>query len=137
MSKYLNIFLFSLMAALFSGCNTGQQKKAGLESDPQEAVIRIAVQQEQLELCDKAHNELAEINKKIMTLNDKIRNHKGGLTDTQNKMIDEFEVKRQSVNGRVNKIKTISPKDWENFKTSFKNDLDSVTIKIDLILAEL
>jgi len=131
------IFLFSFITILFSGCNADQQKSADAESDAQKAEIRAAVQQEQLELCSWAHNELSLINKKIMTLNEKIKKHEGGLTDNQNKMIDEFEVKRQSVNERVHKIKDIHHKDWEKFKISLQNDLDTVKIKIDTILAEL
>lgn len=137
MNKYLNIFIFSLITILFSGCNTGQQKSADAESEAQNAEIMAAVQKDQLEVCNRAHNDLSDINKKIMTLNEKIRNHEGKLTDNQNKMIDEFEIKRQSVNQRVNKIKDVSPKDWEKFKISLQNDLDTVKIKIDAILAEL
>jgi TolA-binding protein len=134
MSKILCILLTGLSIILSSGCGS-KQKSGDSQSVDLTPEITAEFQKEQSELLAKANQELSSINQKIRELNDKIKRKGGKLTDAQNESIDKFEEKRASVNKCMHQIKNISQEGWEDFKTTFENDLEEVKSSIDEILA--
>lgn len=133
MKKLICIFSVGFCLIVFSACNTNSQKDS--ETKAAETVISEELHQAHCDLLAKANEELANINQKVRDLNDKIS--KGGkLSDAQNAMLDEFEVKQASINKRMHEIKNIKQEDWENFKKTFENDMEDINATIDKILSE-
>ena len=132
MKKLIFIFTLGLCLVIYSACNTSSQKNS-----EQNAVETISeeLHQAHCDLLAQANEELSNINRKVRSLNDKI-SEGGKLTDAQNAMLDEFEVKQASINKRMHKIKNIKQEDWENFKTTFENDMKDINATIDKILSE-
>ncbi len=128
------IFIFTLGVCLvvYSACNTSPQKNT--ETNAIETISE-ELHQAHCDLLAQANEELSNINRKVRSLNDKI-SEGGKLSDTQNVMLDEFEVKQASINKRMHEIKNIKQEDWENFKTTFENDMKDINATIDKILSE-
>jgi Skp family chaperone for outer membrane proteins len=131
------VLLFGLCLIICTGCGFNQQNKKETEPAIEDTEAVAQFQQEQKELLEKANTELAELNKKILTLNDKLRGKAGKLTDAQNNQLDDCEAKRASINQRMKQIKSVSMNDWAAFKASFESDLADVCAGIDKVLAEL
>lgn len=132
MKKLTCIFTLGLCIAVFSACNTNSQKN----TEPNVAeTISEELHEAHCDLLAKANEELANINQKVRNLNRKISDG-AKLTDTQNAMLDEFEIKQASINKRMHEIKSIKQENWDNFKTSFENDMKDINTTIDKILSE-
>ena len=133
MKKLIGIITLGLCVVAFLACNTNPQKNN--EPKVVEPAISEELHQAHCDLLAKANEELANINQKVRDLNDKISKGKK-LTDAQNTMLDEFEAKQASINKRMHDIKNIKQEDWENFKTTFENDMKDINVTIDKILSE-
>lgn len=135
MKKLKWIFIAGICIVVLSACSTNSQKKNDQQSNAIENTISEELHQAHCDLLAKANEELANINQKVRDLNDKIKNGEK-LTDAQNAALDEFEVKQASINKRMHEIKNIKQEDWENFKTTFENDVKDIHATIDKILSE-
>jgi Skp family chaperone for outer membrane proteins len=134
---FSKVLFLSLCIIISAGCDFEKQKKKAADVSVQDTELVAKFQQEQKELVEKANTELADLNKKIMELNEKLRGKAGKLTDAQNEQLDICEAKRASINQRRHQIKSVSMKDWATFKASFEADLTEVCAGVDKILAEL
>ncbi|MCE4565263.1 hypothetical protein INQ51_13180 [Maribellus sp. CM-23] len=135
MKKLKWIFIAGICIVVLSACSTNSQKKNDQQSNAIENTISEELHQAHCDLLAKANEELANINGKVRDLNDKIKNGEK-LTDAQNTALDEFEVKQASINKRMHEIKNIKQEDWENFRTTFENDMKDINTTIDKILSE-
>ena len=131
-NKFFWSSVLVLVTFIFLSCGTESQKDKNAVAT--ENVISEELHQAQCDLLAKANKELAGINQKVRDLNDKIREKGGALTEAQNAALDEFEAKQVSINKRMHEIKNIGQGDWENFKTSFEEDLNEIQMLIDEIL---
>ncbi|GAB1451791.1 hypothetical protein MASR2M47_18470 [Draconibacterium sp.] len=131
----LGMILIGSSVFLFSGCGSFSQKSE--DKNAATTVISEELHQAQCDLLSKANENLAGINQKVRTLNDKIREKGVKFTDDQNKALDDFELKQASINKRMHEIKNINQEDWESFKTTFENDLEEINTLIDNIVNEL
>lgn len=129
--KILGSIIVMLFVFAFTGCGTKSEEENAVAT---ENVISEELHQAQCDLLARANEELAGINQKVRDLNDKIRDSSGKLTDAQNAALDDFEAKQISINKRMHEIKSIRQDDWDNFKTSFEQDLDEIQTLIDDIL---
>jgi len=135
-NKYLWFIFTGIVIFLFWSCGTGSQKAENANPAETENVISEELHQAHCDLLAKANEELAGINQKVRELNDKIRETSGGLTEAQNLALDTFEAKQVSINQRMHEIKNIRQEEWENFKTTFEQDLNEIQTLIDDILSE-
>lgn len=135
MKKLIWIFIAGMCIVVFSACNSNSQKKSDQQSNAVENTISEELHQAQCDLLAKANEELANINQKVRDLNDKIKKGQA-LTDAQNTALDEFEAQQASINKRMHEIKTIKQEDWDNFKTTFENDMKGINATIDKLLSE-
>lgn len=135
MKKQKWIFIAGICIVILSACSNNSQKKSDQQSNAIENTISEELHQAHCDLLAKANEELANINGKVRDLNDKIKNGEK-LTDAQNAALDEFEIKQASINKRMHEIKNIGQEDWENFKTTFENDMKDINATIDKILSE-
>jgi DNA anti-recombination protein RmuC len=135
-NKYLWFIFAGIVVFLFWSCETGSKKAEKSNSVETENVISEELHQAHCDLLAKANEELANINQKVRELNDKIREKSGGLTETQNLALDTFEAKQVSINQRMHEIKNIRQEEWENFKTTFEQDLNEIKTLIDDIVSE-
>ncbi|MCK3684453.1 hypothetical protein [Maribellus sp. YY47] len=135
MKKLKWIFIAGMCIVVFSACNSNSQKKSDQRSNAVETTISEELHQAHCDLLAKANEELANINQKVRDLNDKIKKGEA-LTDAQNAALDEFEAKQASINKRMHDIKNIRQEDWENFKTTFENDMQDINAVIDKLLSE-
>jgi uncharacterized protein YoxC len=131
------IILVGLFVFIFSGCNSGSQKSQDKNAAVQENVISEELHQAHCDLLSKANEELAGINQKVRTLNDKIREKGVKFTEAQNKALDDFDAKQASINKRMHEIKNVKQEDWENFKSTFEKDLEDINTLIDGIINEI
>ena len=136
-NQLLGITLIGFCVFIFSGCGSGSQKS----SDKNEAVkvnaISDELHQAQCDLLSKANEQLAVINQKVRTLNDKLHDKGGKFTEAQNAALDNFEAKQASINKRMHEIKNVKQEDWEIFKTTFEKDLEEINTIIDSITNDL
>jgi hypothetical protein len=131
----LGMILIGSSVFIFSGCGLLSQKSE--DKNAATTVISEELHQAQCDLLSEANENLAGINQKVRTLNDKIREKGVKFTDEQNKALDDFELKQASINKRMHEIKNINQEDWENFKTTFEKDLEEINALIDNIVNEL
>ena len=139
-SKFLWLFLIAFSIFIISGCGTGQQKSEEKNAGEPKSEISSQLLKEHNDLIAKANQEIHNINQKLIELNDKIQayNAKGGkLTEAQNKMIDEIEKIRATINPRIHEINNVSQEQWETFKTTFEKDINEVKSRIDILVSEL
>ncbi len=134
-NKLFGIILFVLSIFIFSGCENASKKDQDNKSAT-ENVISEELHQAHCDLVAKANEEMAGINTKVRTLNDKIREKGAKFTDEQNKALDDFEAKQASINKRMHQIKNVKQENWESFKTTFEKDLEEINALIDGILAD-
>ncbi len=133
-NKLLWLVLLSFSIVIFAGCGSQSNKE---DKDAGKTEVNDELLKEQNALYEKACQDLSAINQKIIQLNDKIHSLKGKLTDAQNKAIDDFEEKRASVNTRMHGLKKVAPADWNKFKTTLENDMDTISTQIDKILTSI
>lgn len=139
-SKFLWLFLIAGSIFIISGCGTGEQKSKDKNAGEPKTEISSQLLKEHSDLIAKANQEIHNINQKLIELNDKIQayNAKGGkLTEAQNKLIDEIEKIRATINPRIHEINNVSQEQWETFKTTFEKDIDEVKSRIDFLVNEL
>jgi hypothetical protein len=134
-NNFLGIMLIGLCLFIFSGCGSNSQKSE--DNNAATTVISEELHQAHCDLLAKANEELAGINQKVRELNDKIRLKGIKFTDAQNKALDDFALKQNSINKRMHEIKNVKQEDWENFKTTFEKDLEEINTLIDNIVNEL
>ena len=134
-NKLLWLILIGLGVFIFSGCESNSGNSENKNAVASENAISEELHQAHCDLLAKANEELSGINQKMRELNDKIREKGGKLTDAQNSALDDFEAKQTSINKRMHEIKDVKQQDWENFKTTFENDLTEIKSDIDKILS--
>ncbi len=135
--KITGLLIISFSFLIFTGCSTNQQKKEDKDAGIRNTEMNNELIKEHNDLLNKANQDLAYINTKIGELNDKIHTKGGKLTEAQNKALDEFELKRSSVNKRIHEIKDVPQENWEDFKGTFEKDISEVKNKIDSIISVL
>lgn len=133
---FLGIVLIGCTTWLFSGCGFNSQQRDKKETST-ENVISEELHQAHCDLLAKANESMAEINQKVRSLNDVIREKKVKFTDQQNQALDSFDEKQASINKRMYEIKNVKQEEWELFKTTFENDLEEINTIIDDLLKEL
>lgn len=137
LKRSLAVLLIGGSLIIFSGCNTGQKnQKDGNDASEMKEEVVTKIREEQKQLIQKANEQLAAINKKVQELNKKIEEQSEPLSDKQNEALDALQNKREEVNQGLNKIKSVSVDEWDDFKTTFEEDLDSVIIIVDDILSD-
>jgi len=135
-NKFIWVILFGLSVFIFSGCGSNSKNNGDKNEATTENVISEELHQAHCDLLAKANEDLAGINQKVRDLNDKIREKGGKLTDAQNAALDDFEAKQTSINKRMHEIKDVKQEDWENFKTSFENDMEEIKTAISDLLVQ-
>lgn len=140
MRQFLWMFFICCSLVMFSGCESGQQKKEDKNAAGQDSEIAAQLLKEQNDLLAKANQEIHNINQKLILLNENIRlNQEKGrrMTKAQNDEIDQIEKLRATLNPRIHQIKQVSQAEWENFSTTFEKDIEEVKSRIDVLINEL
>ena len=128
------LFIFIMSALAIVGCNSAQKQNEDTKDSEYE--ISAEMVEKQNELKQLASDEFSSINDKVRELNSRLEEEGAELSEHQKELLDEIQEMRVDANSRLNEVENVSEEEWEDFKASFENELESIQTKLDEVLGE-
>lgn len=133
MKKALTISAF-LLAAVFMGCNTPEEKLEKAKENVEEANAKLDKAQKELQEhnaeVEKYRQEIVEQvaanRRQIVELRAAIDNAQKGTKETLTKQVNELEERNNAMENRLIEFTAVGKEQWEKFKTEFSHDMDDL-----------
>lgn len=133
MKKALTISAF-MLAAVFMGCNTPEEKVEKAKENVEEANAKLDKAQKELEehkvQVEKYRQEIVEQlaanRRRIVELRADVDNAQKGTKEALTKQVNELEERNDAMEKRLIEFNEVGKEQWENFKTEFSHDMDDL-----------